>query len=317
MYPAVSDYDVVLLLGVVCVVAFFFAILVGVQGSDGRRWWHSRFGVGWPTIGFLYVVVVGGLWLPLAFGPTSPGRANVAYFVAGLLFVGGSVLLARSVGNLRALLLVELTPAVHASDAAPGRLAVEGAVRADGGDSAEPDATVEAPLSGTTAVAYRLKVDAMPADATDDERERQRTTEANVERAREFAVRDDTGAVRVDPTDAQLLISSDDERCVEPDDEVPASFAAFLDREDVDRTGSILLCEEATLEPGDDAFVLGSASREDSDVVVDDGREFLIVPGSRRDAVRGLRTVVLWGGVAGAVVALIGEVGMAVMTGAL
>ena len=315
MYPAISDYDVVLLLGVVCVVAFFFAILVGVQGSDGRRWWHSRFGVGWPTIAFLYVLVVGGLWLPLAFGPNSPGRANVAYFVGGLLFVGGSVMIARSVGNLPALLLVELTPVVHASDATPGRLGVEGTVRADGGDAA--DATAEAPLSGATTVAYRLKVDAMPADATDDDRERQRTTEANVERARAFAVRDDTGAVRVDPTDAQLRISGDDERRIEPDDEMPASFAAFLDREDVDRTGSILLCEEATLEPGDDAFVLGSASREGSDVVVDDGREFLIVPGSRRDAVRRLRTVVLWGGVGGAVVALTGEVGMAVVTGAL
>jgi hypothetical protein len=317
MHPAISDYDIVLLLGVVCVVAFFFAILAGAQGSGGRRWWHSRFGVGWPTIAFLYVLIVSGLWLPLAFGPTSPGRANLAYFVAGLLFVGGCIPIARSVGNLRPLLLLERTSVVHASDATPGRLAVEGTVRAAGGDPAAADATLEAPLSGATAVAYRLKVDAMPADATDDERDRQRTTEANVERTREFAVRDDTGAVRVDPTDAQLRVSADDERCIEPDDEVPAAFDAFLDREDVDRTGSTLLCEEATLEPGDEAFVFGAASRDESDVVVDGGREFLIIPGSRRDAVYKLRSVVLWGGAGGAIIALVGEVGMAVVTGAL
>ncbi|MFB6155788.1 MAG: GIDE domain-containing protein [Haloferacaceae archaeon] len=323
----VSDFDVVFLLLVATAVGVFFAVVVGAQGRDGRRWWRSRFGVGWPTILFLYCLLVAGLWLPVALGTEVPGRTNLAYFAGGLLFVGGCIPLARSVGNVRSLLVVSLTSVVHGSDASPGRLAVEGAVEAaetvgagEATEATESDVdggTVEAPLSGARSVACRLKVDAVPADGTDRERRRNRETVANVECARRFLVRDETGAVPVDPDGAQLRISGDGERTVDPDDDAPASLASVLEREGVSRDGSTLLCEEATLEPGDDVFVLGTASRRDIGVVVDGGREFLVVPGSRSDVRSDLLAVVLWGGVAGAVLALAGEAAMAFLTGAL
>lgn len=130
-------------------------------------------------------------------------------------------------------------------------------------------------------------------------------------------MRDGTGAVDVDPTTAQLRIPGDGEREVAPEEDVPASLSAFLDREGVDRTGSVLRCEEATLEPGEDVFVHGRASRRGPGVVVDGGREFLVVPGSREDAVRRARTVVLWGGGAGAILLAAGALVMAVETGAV
>jgi hypothetical protein len=309
MASRVSGFDLFLLLLVATLVGAVFALVVGAQGRDGRAWWRSRFGVGWPTLAGLYCVLVVGLWLPVALGSTVPDRSNLAFFRGGLAFVGGCVPLARAAANVRPLLVLERTPTVRACDATPGRLAVEGTATAAG-------AAVDAPLSGTPAVAYRLTVDAVPADASDGERRRNCTTVANVECAREFALRDGTGAVRVDPSGAQLRMSSDCERTVDPGDDVPAVFAALLDREGVDRTGSTLLCEEATLAVGESAFVLGNASRRDAELVVDGGRERLVVPGSRRDALGRLRSV-LRGGGAGAALALVGQAAMALTTGAL
>lgn len=314
MIPRLSGSDAFTLLLVASVVGAFFAVLVGSQGSDGRNWWRSRFGVGWPSLLFLYCLLVVGLWLPLAFGSRFPGDEDLLYGAACLLFVGGCLPFARAVGNLRTYLRVALTAPVRGSDASPTRLAVEGTVEpADRGDAG----ALEAPLSGDRVVAYRLKVDTVPADGTDRERRRNRETVANVERAREFAVRDATGAVRVDPSGAELRIAGGGERAFAPDEAVPDSLAAFLDAEGIDRAGSELLCEEATLAPGDDAYVLGRASRSEFGVVVDGGREFLVVPGSRRDAVRRTRAVVLWGGGAGATLALVGVAAMSVLTGAL
>lgn len=317
MVVPISGLDVLALLLVGTVVGVFFALVLGAQGGDGRRWWRSRFGVGWPTLLFLYGLLVVGLWLPIALGPRAPGRGNLAFFLGGLAFVGGCLPVARAAGNLRAWLLLSWTSTTRAVDATPARLAVEGTVAATGTGDGGSGGTVEAPLSGTRAVAYRLKVDAVPADGTERERRRNRRTVANVERTRRFAVRDGTGAVDVDPTTAQLRIPGDGEREVAPEEDVPASLSAFLDREGVDRTGSVLRCEEATLEPGEDVFVHGRASRRGPEVVVDGGREFLVVPGSREDAVRSVRTVVLWGGGAGAVVAALGMLAMAVETGAV
>lgn len=317
MVPSVSDSAVLALLIVGTVGGAFFALAVGAQGYDGRRWWRSRFGVGWPTILFLYGLVVVGLWLPVALGSRTPGREDLTFFLGGLLFVGGCLPVARAAGNLRAWLLLSWTPTVDAADAAPTRLAVGGTVEPDDARDGASGGTVEAPLSGARALAYRLKVDAMPADGTERERRRNRRTVANVERGRRFAVRDGTGTVRVDPTTAQLRISGDGERELAPEDDVPGSLSALLDREGIERTGSVLLCEEATREPGEDVFVLGNASRQGADIVVDGGSEFLVVPGSRSDALRRVRAVVLCGGGAGGVIATLGVLAMAIRTGAI
>ncbi|MFB6131144.1 MAG: GIDE domain-containing protein [Salinigranum sp.] len=355
--PHLSGLDVVFLLLVATAVGLFFALIVGAQGRDGRRWWRSRFGVGWPTLLFLYCLLVVGLWVPVAFGSTFPGRRDLVFGVGGLLFVGGTLPIARAVGNFRSYLLLALTPVAHAGDAAPGRLAVEGRVepidegrtgatveeRADaadegrtgatddervgavdgggldstGSDGTVPGGTLEAPLSGARAVAYRLKVDTEPADASDRERRRHRETAANVERVRRFAVRDATGAVEVEAIGAELRISADGERTFDPEDDVPDSLSSFLARNDVDRGDATLRCEEATLEPGEDVFVLGRASKRELAAVVVGGREFLVIPGSRDDAVRGMRSLVLAGGAAGVVLAVTGELLMALQTGAL
>lgn len=317
MVPTVSEFDVLFLVLVAMAAGFFFAVVVGAQGSDGRRWWRSRFGVGWPTIGFLYVFLVVGIWLPVAYGSRSPGYYDGLFAIGALVFIAGALAVALAVGNARPYLLLSVTPSSHASDADTGRLAVEGSVEPATADTGSDRLTVEAPLSSEDVVTYRLKVDTVPAYASPDQQKKQRETALNREESTPFLVRDATGAVRVEPSSAQLRIASPGERRFTPNDDLPDSLATLLDREGVERRGTELICEEARLAPGDDVFVHGRASPAETGVVVAGGSEFLVVPGSRADALADLHGTVVVGGFGGLLFVGFGLLVMAVETQAL
>lgn len=314
MPVAIDGFDVAILLLITAFAGVTLAVFVYALGTDGFRLWASRYGMGWPSILFIYCSVILGLWLPMALGPRSPDRADLLFILGASMFAGGSILLGRAIGNLPTYVTVVRTALGHVTDVSTGRVAIDGTVEPVDDQGSPDGGTLETPFSGRPTVACRSKVDEHLVDETGGEPGRRWKVAAIVERTRPFRLRDATGSIVVDPTDAELRIPSDGKHAVLPDDDVPDSFAAFLDAEGIRRTDKALVCEEAVLEPGDDVFILGDASRSEDGWVVQGG---LVVPGTRSDAVRGLRSVVVEGGVAGVVLATVGAAVMAIRTGAI
>lgn len=314
MPAAIDGFDVAILLLVAAFAGVTLAILVYALGSNGLHWWESRFGVGWPSLLFIYCSVVLGLWLPIALGPRSPDRADLLLIFGGAMLLGGSIFLGRAVGNLPTYVSIARTPHSHVTDVSPGRVSIDGTVEPMDGPDHSDGGTLETPCSGRTAVAFRSKVDEHLVDETEGEPRKRWKVATIVERTRPFQLRDPTGAIAVDPSDAELRIRRDGKHTVLPDDDVPESFATFLNAEGIRRTDKALVCEEAVLEPGGDAFVLGEAHRSEHGWVVN---AELVVPGGRSDAVSRLRSIAVAGGVEGAILMAIGMVVMAIRTGAI
>lgn len=314
MSVVVDWFDVAILLLITAFAGVTHAIIVYALGTDGFRLWASRYGMGWPSILFIYCSVILGLWLPIALGHRYPDRAVLLFILGASMFAGGSILLGRAIGNLPTYVTVVRTAFSHVTDVSAGRVAFDGTVEPVDDQGSPDGGTLETPFSGRPTVAFRLKLDEHLVDETEGEPRRKWKVVDIVERTRPFRLRDATGSIVVDPSDAELRIASDVEHAVLPDDDVPDSFATFLDSEGIRRTDKALVCEEAVLEPGSEVFVLGNASRSDDGWLVDGG---LIVPGARTDAVRGLRSVVVDGGGVGVVLVAVGAVVMAVRTGAI
>lgn len=298
-----------------------------------RRWrvhvelgmYRERLGVpravGWgmaavPPVGIATTYVLGS--------PSFGGSVST-YDLALPAFVVGTFLAGWGIGRLPDYLALGRAERTATGAVGSGPVAVEGTARAAG----EP---LETPIEGEPCLCYRLRVR--------DDRALVGRSWVTVEVREDggpFLLDDGSGPVAVDPGDAHLdLARSTDEsvswgyRSVRVDDEAPEYVRGLADRIPGIERGDRLQYREETVEPGDDAFVVGAAepdggstdrSRADgagvreiddgppgdgpadaASATVRDGGDYFLVSTRSGDAVRRrLRRIVLLGGTLGAV----------------
>jgi hypothetical protein len=204
----------------------------------------------------------------------------------GALFLGAFsiVLLALGAATLRPTLALRRTPTSPAGLAQPGPVEVAGVVGSEGD-------LLRAPLSGMEVVAYEARIRQL--------RRRGRSLENVVvweeTRSAPFAVRDASGALRVEPDGAFLALR--------PSPRLPSAVGAVLPgaalglqaiASSSQGSGGALTFEERVLAPGDPVVVVGHLHPDASDrgrsVGQGDGA-FLVAAGTeaqaRRNTLRG------------------------------
>ncbi|ERH10410.1 MAG: hypothetical protein J07HX64_02184 [halophilic archaeon J07HX64] len=171
------------------------------------------------------------------------------------------------------------------SDLQSGRVAITGTVR-----PVSDDATVRSPIGQTDAVAFRTAVEEYVGDSDGGGHWNRIYNRAEV---RPFLVDDETGTVRIDPPSDTEQRLDWHRRNVGVGSEAPAAIQSFVEREqEVEETneyelGPLTLGDrrrytEGVVEPGERAYVLGSARETsgwgDVSYVIDEpaGEDFVI-----------------------------------------
>lgn len=279
--------------------------------SDLKR----RTGVGAGGILLYVVCVAAGVAAAGAYGQVDWADGNPLIFLAGLLYALGLLGVVSAVSNLPRLLLVAVG---RRRDTAAGLSAVTGTVETTAG-------TLTAPLHDAPAVCYTYRVldngldtDAESGgDGDEDVDEENWSLAAMGEAGMSFAVTTADGdRVRVAPTDAAYHIDDRTELRVDAGETMPPPRADALRREaDLapapDDTARRY--QEATLEPGDDAFVLGRVA-PDGGPVIEDGTPFVVADADYPARVRERVTAGL---VLGLPVSLLGFAALLFAAGAL
>lgn len=182
------------------------------------------------------------------------------FVLAGLAIVG------LGLSKLRALVQMLRIDGETVADVSTGPAEVEGT-------PSPLDETLEAPFTGTECLAYEIEVERY---RHDDDGSNWHTVEDD-DVSVPFEVRDGTGSVRVDPSDATLSLEDSYERVVDRDERPPDRIEEFLTYSDVEHeTGSFEIgpidvgtgdkhrFTERRLEPGGTAYVLGVAEYDSS-----------------------------------------------------
>jgi hypothetical protein len=195
-----------------------------------------------------------------------------------LLFFGvGWYLVDESQGLFRDALAMLLTRTIPASEVRKGRVEISGTAR-------PADRTLTEPVEGGEALAYEYEVsqeEYLKDDLLDWTRWGYRQ-KAGGAAAIPFHVEDETGRVLVDPgtpgeeheaKDGALNLYATHERKthVDGDGTRPARMQGFFGRADLDTTEQGRVDETAAIEPGDEVYVLGTASFDGTDRVVEGG----------------------------------------------
>lgn len=239
------------------------------------------------------------------------------YGFIALLFTAGLFTVYESVGLFRDVVAMVVTRTSSLADLGEGRVEVTGT-------AAPADETLVDPVSGDEAVAYEYRVaeeEAFKDDLVDWTRfgYRQKADDAT---AVPFYVEDSGGRVLVDPGDPDVegnkarsgivnLYGTRDEKVHVTDPaEASAAFDAFVDRHDVDDTDRKRVYETARIEPGDDVYVLGTATFRDGETVIEGGGGRFVVAGASQ--LRALLYNTGWG-----VAKFGGGVALALVTGYL
>lgn len=227
---------------------------------------------------------------------TLVGLAFLAFMVAG-----GLLLVRESVGLFRDVAAMVLTRTARIDSVRAGRVEVSGEVR-------PAERTLTDPVSGDEAVAYEYEASherGLKRDPLDWTRWGYRTeTDGGV--AVPFDVEDESGRVRVEPGDPDdehaardgainLYATRDADLHLDAGERDPARLRHLFAKTgiselngDVDR-----LYETARIEPGDEVYVLGTATFRDGDRVIEGGDDRFVVAGGSQ-----LRTLVYnagWG----------------------
>ncbi|MEF8913287.1 GIDE domain-containing protein [Natronomonas sp.] len=281
--------------------------------SDLKR----RTGVGAGGILLFVLCLAAGIVVAEIYGQVDGTDRNLPLFFAGLLYGVGLLGVVSAVSNFPRLLLVAVGRRRGATD---GLTAVTGTVETTAG-------TLTAPLHDAPAVCYTYRILDETADDEDESVDEQDDDDeidegnwslaAMGEDGVPFTVYADGGTerVRVDPTGAAYHIDDRIEVMVEAG-ETPPDRAEALRREAdiVPAPGDAgRRYQEATLEPGEEAFVLGRATA-DGGLRIDDGSPFVVADADYPSRVRGRVTV---GFVAGIPVSALGLVAMLFAAGAL
>lgn len=280
--------------------------------SDLKR----RTGVGAGGIMLYVVCVAAGVAIAGAYGQADWSDGNPLIFLSGLLYALGLLGIVSAVSNFPRLLLVSVG---RHRDATAGLSALTGTVETTAG-------TLTAPLHDTPAVCYTYRIldngiDANEesdenADGDEDIDEENWSLAAMGEDGVEFAVTTEGGdRVRVNPTDAAYHIDDRTEVRVGVDETPTAEPDALRRAADIAPapSGTARRYQEATLKPGDEAFVLGRVTA-DGGPVIDDGTPFVVADA---DYPSRLRERVTAGLVLGLPVSLLGFAALLFAAGAL
>ncbi|SFC47874.1 E3 Ubiquitin ligase [Halobiforma haloterrestris] len=318
---AATDAITGLDLAVLALLAHVWLLVVGLavwndDAQTGLDWLDRRVDLD-PR---LYAVAMGVAtlltWLPFALGryPVGPGnpfgrsRTALGVIVAGGLLVGtGCYLLAGAGTNVRSYLAVRRSRPVEAD----GVEAESGPVRVEG-EVTPIEGTLEAPVSGTEAVQYRLDAtrvvedERLPMESpTGDADQGTKTgfadlgsllvdhTERVDERRVPFAVRDETGRIAVDPEGATVRLERSASVPVPADATPPEPLATRLLGTDADpEADDAAIYHESVLEPGDEVTVVGVA--RDGATITDAPSmpEFVVAPGRDRAVDRHFRRTI-------------------------
>ncbi|THE63328.1 hypothetical protein D8Y22_18675 [Salinadaptatus halalkaliphilus] len=259
------------------------------DARTGVEWVDRRVHMSPRLYGALMLLAVLVVWLPFAVGQFPIGgdgvlrrrRSVLFVFTAGGLLVGaGFYFLGGVLTNLRLFLTVSRTEPVDAATVDAGRVLVSGRIEA----LTEP---LEAPISDAESVCYQLSgtrttfqesstFDPLASggrstDSTQTTGSSQRRSsdpiaslaegsEQLTDRRRPFALRDDSGRVVVDPTDAQLRLERSASAAVPGDEPTPRGIVSALrETSGLERTDRDWVYHEATLEPGEAVTVVGVA----------------------------------------------------------
>jgi len=188
-------------------------------------------------------------------------------FVFGTLFIGGGLyFIGRGlVLGRRALTLWRSDPiSVQAVGYADGPVEVEGRVSV-------ADDTLKSPFTETQCVTYQYRVDEHTKSSNGGSWDTQEKGRKSVP----FLLEDDTGSVLIDPSTADLSLTSGDRITVSPDETPPDPIPAFLETIGIEpvndpgtHLGPVSLHSENSrryaeeyLEPGDNVYVYGPVKR--------------------------------------------------------
>lgn len=226
-----------------------------------------RTGVGPGGVTLYVVALAAGLGAASLLGEVDHD-GDTLFFLAGLLYAVGLLGVVAAVANApRSLLLA----------AARRRGVREGTTALAG--TAEPTAgTVDSPFRDEPALCYAYRV--LQCDPSDDESDDEgdwRLVAAGDDGV-PFAVVTPTGErVRVDPGAATCHLGEREELVVGADERPPGRVRSFRRETDIDPAppDAARRYQEATLAPGDEAFVLGRAVDEGG-LEIREGRPFVV-----------------------------------------
>lgn len=225
-----------------------------------------------------------------------------------VILLAGATFITRAVGNLRGYWQFGRAAGPDVVHAEPGRVAVGGTV--------EPvDDPLAGPFSGDDVVAYETRI----TERSEVERSGLDLIHEEV-RTVPFVLSDETARIRVDPADASLSLDDDVRATIEPDDDIPESVAGYLSDRDLDRVPEepslpFPMSEpgpmyrhyvERNLKVGDDAVVVGRARGTADGLTVDGGAPLVVAEGTFAVVTDSVRRSVVYGGVGGFLLAVIG-----------
>jgi|AntDeeMetagen192_2_1112575.scaffolds.fasta_scaffold06459_2 hypothetical protein len=205
----------------------------------------------------------------------------VFYGFVALLFTAGLFIVYESIGLFRDVVAMTITRTSSLAGLGEGRVEVTGT-------AAPATETLVDPVSGQEAIAYEYSVtqeEAFKDDVVDWTRfgYREKADDAT---AVPFYVEDAGRRVLVDPGDpdvegneaesgvVNLYGTRDESEHVTDPAEASAAYDAFVERHDVEETDRKRVYETARIEPGDDVYVLGTATYWNGETVIEgaDGR---------------------------------------------
>jgi hypothetical protein len=239
------------------------------------------------------------------------------YAFVALLAVVGVAFVWESVGLFRDVLAMVLTRTSDVGTVREGRVEISGTARA-------ADRTLRDPVSGAEAVAYEYRVTQEEAYKDDliDWTRWGYMEQADGGVAVPFYVEDETGRVRVEPGDpddehaardgaVNLYAVREENVHVDGGEHPPESVRRLFGRTDVSaNTDRGRVYASARIEPGDEVYVLGTASFDGGDRLVAGGDGRFVVAGASQ-----LRTLLYnagWG-----VCKFVGGLALALVCGAI
>jgi hypothetical protein len=277
-----------------------------------------RTGVGLVGILLYVVLVAAGIAVATTYGQVDWRESNLPLFGAGLLYAVGLLGVVSATSNLPRLALVAVGRRLGAAD---GLTAVTGRIETAEG-------TLTAPLHDDPAVCYTYRIldetvdaedeaDESDADGDDEIDEANWSLSAMGEAGVPFVVDagGEAGRLRVDPTAAAYHLDDRTEVLVGAGETPPDRAEALRREADIAppprETGRRY--QEATLAPGDEAFVLGRV-RSEGRSRIDDGTPFVVADADYPARLRGR---VSFGFGAGLLVSALGFAALLFAAGAL
>jgi len=200
-----------------------------------------------------------------------------ALFLAVFVLIGVA-LVVYGLANLRTYLTLKSTTTTDAHAVGSGFVEIEG-------EATPARETLEAPFSGVQCLGYEFEVE----EYRHDDDGSNWHTRASGDRVVPFTIRDETGAVGVQPTGENLSVERNYRTVVGPDDRPPERVQAFLDAQDdldhdtamfdvagISVGGDKLRFTERRLDAGETAYAAGRADATtavdgETPTVVDDG----------------------------------------------